>query len=122
MKVLSFALLLGTALVPGVTCANSAEHVKVNQAWLRILPGDLPAAGYAALQNTSKEPVALTGARSTFYADVMLHLSSSAGGRIAASNAKRFSGCRVISTAASLSYTSSRKPPFCARSARYSGR
>ncbi len=80
MKAMSIALLLGAALLPGVTCAASAANVRVSHAWLRILPGDLPAAGYATLQNLGKQPAALTGARSTRYADVMLHLSSGAGG------------------------------------------
>ena len=51
MKAMSIALLLGAALLPGVTCAASAANVRVSHAWLRILPGDLPAAGYATLQN-----------------------------------------------------------------------
>lgn len=80
MKALSLALLLGAALLPGVTYASSATNMRVSHAWLRILPGDLPAAGYATLENTGKQPIALTSARSTFYADVMLHLSSGAGG------------------------------------------
>lgn len=80
MRTMSIALLLGAALLPGVTCATSAENVQVSHAWLRILPGDLPAAGYATLHNTGKQPASLTGARSSLYADVMLHLSSGAGG------------------------------------------
>lgn len=80
MKAMSIALLLGAALLPGVTCATSAENARVSRAWLRILPGDLPAAGYATVQNLGKQPAALTGARSSLYADVMLHLSSGAGG------------------------------------------
>lgn len=80
MRALGFAVLLGVALLPGVVHATSAENVRVEQAWLRILPGDLPAAGYAVLQNTGDVPVALTGARSSLYANVMLHLSSVAGG------------------------------------------
>ena len=80
MKVMSIALLLGAALLPGVSCATSAENVQVSRAWLRILPGDLPAAGYATLQNTGDQPAGLTSARSTLYAEVMLHLSSAAGG------------------------------------------
>ena len=80
MKTLGFAMLLGAALLPGALYATSADHVRVSHAWLRILPGELPAGGYATLQNTGKQPAALTGAHSSTYADVMLHLSSVAGG------------------------------------------
>ncbi len=80
MKAPSIALLLGTLLLPGLTHATSAESVRVSHAWLRILPGALPAAGYATLQNTRTRSIALTGARSTTYANVMLHRSSGAGG------------------------------------------
>ncbi|HUH31424.1 MAG TPA: copper chaperone PCu(A)C [Rhodanobacter sp.] len=80
MKAVGFAVLLGVALLPGVVHASSAENVRVEQAWLRILPGNLPAAGYAVLQNTGDQPAALTGARSSLYANVMLHFSSVAGG------------------------------------------
>ncbi|HEY9511754.1 MAG TPA: copper chaperone PCu(A)C [Rhodanobacter sp.] len=80
MRALGFAALLGVAMLPGALYATSANDVRVSHAWLRILPGDLPAGGYATLQNTGTQPAALTGAHSTTYADVMLHLSSVAGG------------------------------------------
>ena len=80
MKALCFAMLLGVTLLPGAVHATSAQDVRVSHAWLRILPGALPAAGYAVVQNTGSQPIVLTGARSTIYAEVMLHLSSVAGG------------------------------------------
>lgn len=81
MKALALALLLGAAWLPGAAFATSgAEQVRVSQAWLRILPGALPAAGYAVLENTGEQAVALTGAHSAVYTEVMLHQSSAAGG------------------------------------------
>lgn len=80
MKAPGFAVLLAVALLPGMLYATSADHVRVSHAWLRILPGELPAGGYAILQNTGTQPATLTGAHSTSYADVMLHVSSVAGG------------------------------------------
>ncbi len=85
MKALALAAFCTVALLASTcatsnTHANSAQQVRVSNAWVRILPGDLPAAGYATMENTGAQPVSLTGARSADYADVMLHQSSAAGG------------------------------------------
>ncbi len=80
MKTLIGSMLLELALLPCALHATSATQIRVTHAWLRILPGDLPAGGYAILQNLGKQPVELTGARSRTYAQVMLHVSSLAGG------------------------------------------
>ena len=80
MKTLIGTMLLGLAFVPCALHATSASQIRVTHAWLRILPGDLPAGGYAMLQNLGKQPVELTGARSKTYAQVILHVSSLAGG------------------------------------------
>jgi copper(I)-binding protein len=71
-------LLLGAGAASAAT--TSARHIRVSHAWLRILPGALPAGGYATLHNDGDQPAALTGARSAVYAQVMLHESSTAGG------------------------------------------
>ena len=60
--------------------ATQADHVRAAHAWLRVLPGDLPAGAYATLENSGDQPVALSGASSEAYASVMLHKSSSDGG------------------------------------------
>ncbi|MEO7072554.1 MAG: copper chaperone PCu(A)C [Rhodanobacter sp.] len=72
------ALLLGA--VATIASASSADEIRVSHAWLRILPGALPAGGYATLHNQGDQPAALTGASSDVYAQVMLHQSSVAGG------------------------------------------
>lgn len=74
-----FALLAGLALAPAVH-ATAADHVRATHAWIRVLPGSLPAGAYVTLENTGDQPVALTGASSTAYAQVMLHHSSTEGG------------------------------------------
>jgi len=73
------ALLAGLALATGVH-AGAADQVRATHAWIRVLPGALPAGGYVTLENHGDQPVALTGARSTAYAEVMLHHSSTEGG------------------------------------------
>ena len=67
-------------LLAGGVHATAAEHVHASHAWIRVLPGTLPAGAYVTLENDGDQPVALRGASSTAYADVMLHHSSTAGG------------------------------------------
>ena len=73
------ALLAGLSLAGGVH-AGAADQVHATHAWIRVLPGTLPAGGYVTLENRGDQPVALTGARSPAYAEVMLHHSSTQGG------------------------------------------
>jgi copper(I)-binding protein len=73
------ALLAGLALAAGAH-AGAADHVRATHAWIRVLPGSLPAGGYVTLENRGDQPVALAGARSPAYAHVMLHHSSTQGG------------------------------------------
>jgi copper(I)-binding protein len=82
---LNAGLLLAGLLLPGMLLAGgvqatAADHVHASDAWIRVLPGALPAGAYVTLHNDSAQPVALTGATSTAYAEVMLHHSSTAGG------------------------------------------
>ena len=80
MKPHALFFLLAGLLLAGSAQAAQADHVRTRHAWLRVLPGDLPAGAYVTLENNGAQPVALSGASSTAYADVMLHESSSDGG------------------------------------------
>ncbi len=80
MKPSALPFLLAGLLVAGGVHATAAEHVHASHAWIRVLPGTLPAGAYVTLENNGDQPVALSGASSTAYADVMLHHSSTAGG------------------------------------------
>ena len=73
-------LLLSGLLLAGGAHATDADHIRASHAWIRVLPGALPAGAYVTLENAGDKPVALRGAGSTIYADVMLHRSSTAGG------------------------------------------
>ena len=73
-------LLLAGMLLAGGACATQAEHIRVSQPWIRVLPGELPAGAYVTLENTGDQPASLRGASSTAYASVMLHKSSTEGG------------------------------------------
>lgn len=80
MKSPTLSLLLTGLLLAGGVHATDADHVRASHAWLRVLPGTLPAGAYVTLENDGDRPVALNGANSTVYAEVMLHQSSRAGG------------------------------------------
>ena len=55
--------------------AMAAASVNVQHARIRLLPGDLPLAGYCDVNNTGSTAVTLTGASSPAFGGVMMHLS-----------------------------------------------
>ena len=59
--------------------AAGANAISVKDAWVRWLPGNLPAAGYATLVNASAKPVDLVDISSNDYGDAMLHQTVSNG-------------------------------------------
>jgi copper(I)-binding protein len=52
-----------------------AADLSVTGAWIRLLPGDLPAGGYFVLRNETDGPVELIGARAPDFARIELHQS-----------------------------------------------
>ena len=69
------------SLLAASSAAMSATpSVHVEHAWIRWLPANLPAAGYATLVNDSDGVRRLTGASSPAYGSVMLHRSRLAQG------------------------------------------
>ncbi|GAB3793222.1 copper chaperone PCu(A)C [Dyella agri] len=73
-------VLLAGLLGTGLAHAATAPHVTASHAWIRVLPGNLPAGAYVVLHNDGDQPVSLTGASSPAYGEAMLHESSGAGG------------------------------------------
>ena len=69
-------LLLVGLLCAGPTHAAEADHVRATGAWIRVLPGNLPAGGYVTLHNDGDQAATLQGASSSAYGSVMLHQSS----------------------------------------------
>lgn len=70
------ALCAGTAAAAAPAALDvSAEHARI-----RLLPADLPLAGYFDLVNHAKTPVTLVGASSTAFKMVYMHLSVEQGG------------------------------------------
>ena len=80
MNRLALPLLLAGLLGAGLAHAGTAAHVTASHAWIRVLPGNLPAGAYVTLRNDGDKAVSLTGASSPAYGEAMLHESSSAGG------------------------------------------
>ena len=70
--VIACAILLAS---PATHSAGVPATVVVTNAWIRWLPADLPAAGYATLRNVGDRPVTLIGASTLDYATVMFHES-----------------------------------------------
>jgi periplasmic copper chaperone A len=71
-----FAFLLATILLPTTGLhAAQADHVTAGHAWIRLLPGNLPAGGYVILQNNGATAAMLVAAQSATYASVMIHQS-----------------------------------------------
>lgn len=79
---MTLRMLLVAALLAVCTAAVAAAPVgvRVEHAWIRWLPANLPQAGYATIVNDSDAPVRLTGASSPDYGMVMLHQSRLAQG------------------------------------------
>jgi hypothetical protein len=74
MRVFAAAALLLPA------AASAAPSVTVSDAWMRALPGKLPAAGYFTLHNGGGKEIVLTGASAAACGMLMLHRSDTAGG------------------------------------------
>ncbi len=55
------------------TPTSAVVTPQVTEAWIRWLPGDLPAAAYVTVNNPGATPAVLLGASSADYADVSLH-------------------------------------------------
>jgi copper(I)-binding protein len=71
VAVASGAVAVSSAAEPVSSPAVAAPQV--TEAWIRWLPGDLPAAAYLTVNNPGASPAVLLGASSTDYADISLH-------------------------------------------------
>lgn len=69
---------LALVLLSGLAHADSA--VTVSDARLRLMPGDLPGAGYLTVHNGSDQAITLVGARCKAYKKVMMHMSMTKDG------------------------------------------
>jgi copper(I)-binding protein len=70
----AFGLLLAGAAFAG-------SPITVEHGWVRWLPANLPAAGYAVIRNDGAKPAKLIGADSADYGMAMLHRSMQKNGK-----------------------------------------
>ena len=75
-----FGLMGAAAWLSAASGGQTSAAMQIRDAWVRWLPGNLPAGGYVTLINSSDRPISLTSASSPDYALVSLHRSQSAGG------------------------------------------
>jgi copper(I)-binding protein len=77
----TLATLAATAIVAFSASAQAADTqaISAQNAWVRLLPNNLPAAGYVTLANSSDKPIDLIGVSSPDYGNAMLHQTVSNG-------------------------------------------
>jgi periplasmic copper chaperone A len=73
-------MILLAALLASAPLAHAATGLTVTDAWMRALPGGVPAGGYFILHNDGGAAVTLTGAQSPACGMLMLHQSIGGGG------------------------------------------
>jgi periplasmic copper chaperone A len=83
--------ILATALAALLGCfaVMAAAPVTITHARIRLLPGDLPLAGYFDLTNGTDRPLVLTGASSPAFQMVHMHHSMESGGMSTMAPAER---------------------------------
>ncbi len=79
-RAMGLALLIALLAMAPALAGTQNTTVTASDAWIRVLPGSLPNAGYVTLLNTGTQHVALTGASSAAYRRIMLHQSTENGG------------------------------------------
>jgi copper(I)-binding protein len=77
------ALLIMSAFV---LSATAAPAITVTDAWMRALPGGLPAGGYFTLHNPTSRTLTLRSASSSACGMLMLHKSETMGGMASMDN------------------------------------
>lgn len=68
-------------LARGTFAATPAPAISVEHGWVRWLPANLPAAGYATIRNDGDTPVKFIAADSADYGMAMLHRSMQKNGK-----------------------------------------
>ncbi|MEO6968068.1 MAG: copper chaperone PCu(A)C [Rhodanobacteraceae bacterium] len=75
------ALVLYATNTQALTLPPPLVHESIERGWVRWLPANLPAAGYATIRNDGDKAVKLTGVDSTDYGMTMLHRSMQKDGK-----------------------------------------
>lgn len=70
------AFLNGILLLALAACSGGQAGVRIHDAWIRLLPGERPSAGYFALENRTDHSITLTGAATDAFSGAMFHQSA----------------------------------------------
>jgi periplasmic copper chaperone A len=81
-------LLIALAALLPIAALHASSTVAVSGAWMRALPGGLPAGGYFTLHNGTAKTLTLQGAASPACGSLMLHKSDTMGGMASMSDVK----------------------------------
>jgi copper(I)-binding protein len=81
LLLLAFTVLLVSTGGTAFAASKARPEVMIKHARIRLLPGDLPLAGYFDLTNTGQRKLVLTGASSKAFDDVMLHRTEIVNGQ-----------------------------------------
>jgi periplasmic copper chaperone A len=73
-------LMAAAACLSNASGAQDSPAIQIRDAWVRWLPGNLPAGGYVTLVNSGDRPVSLIAASSPDYALVSMHRSRTTAG------------------------------------------
>ena len=71
----SLAALLVAVAAECLHAADAKNPIQATDGWIRVVPGDLPCAGYLTLENTSSADVALTSVTLPDFERVQIHES-----------------------------------------------
>jgi len=72
-SLITFAMLL--LACSSMAVADTQSSISIEDALIRILPGNLPSAGYLAIKNNGDTPRYLVGAESTNFQHIFVHQS-----------------------------------------------
>lgn len=67
--------LAGALFIALAGCGNGDVGVHIHDAWIRLMPGELPSAGYFVLENHTDRTITLTGASTKAFSGAMMHQS-----------------------------------------------
>jgi hypothetical protein len=79
----SLCVLVCLTLMFAAARAGDAPVPRVDAAWIRWLPGTIPAAGYLTLTNAGDRPAVLLSASSPLFGEISLHRTENLAGRMA---------------------------------------
>ena len=65
----------------GLVSGVGAAELEVSNAWIRLIPGGVPAGGYFTLRNGANQPAVLVSISSTAFGSVMMHRTVEEQGR-----------------------------------------